>query len=195
MRYCQIICLLLSSVFFHSCSSSKTSSYHKSELTAPLLGEHNTALYKASINVFGNYFSGLVLLKHNAEKDDYNIVMLSEVGLTICEFYSHDNEIVLRKASSLFKSKKAQSVLAEDLSFLVDEISEVKAKSDSRYKSNSGIIYSTNSDGQVNQIRKRRLVNGVRIDFEDYKKGIPTNIYFKNKGIGFSMKLKLIKVS
>ncbi len=171
------------------------SKYRSHELSSPLPGNYTTALYKAKIEVFGSFFSGLILFKYNVDSNDYNIVLLSEVGLTICEFYSVNNTIEVRKASSLFQSKKAQGILAEDLALLIDRIPLIKTKSESTYKSNKGILYSTSSDDHIQQIRKRRLINGIQVELENYNKGIPAQVHFKNKGIGFSMKLKLIKVS
>jgi len=195
MRVFLTIFLLLSSLSFFSCSSVKDVSTSFTTLQQPLTGGNKTALYKAKMKVYGNFFSGLVLFKYNKDKDDYNVVLLTEVGLTLCEFYSENNQIEVKKASSLFQSKMAQKTLAEDFGYLIHEIGKVKEVSEDIYKNEDKIKFSLDTNKLISKIRKRRLINGIIIDLEDYKNSVPSSIKFKHKGIKFNMELSLLKVS
>ncbi|WP_430813718.1 hypothetical protein [Carboxylicivirga sp. RSCT41] len=167
---------------------------NESHLQAPLLAGGQSALYKVNIEVFGNFFSGLLLVKADKEQKGHNIVLMSEVGLTLCEYYSSTNGIELKKASSLFQNEMAQKVLAEDFSLLVNDVTSLKAKKNKVYKSDTGYFYMLNESGEITGIRKRRLINGIRAELKDYQ-GIPKLIEYKHSGIRFSMSLKLLKYS
>ncbi len=195
MRVFLIIFLLLSSLSFFSCSSAKGFSSTDSDIQQPLTGGNKSALYKAKMKVYGNFFSGLVLFKYNKDKDDYNVVLLTEVGLTLCEFYSKDNQIVVKKASSLFQSKMAQKTLAEDFGYLINELGKVKEVSENIFKNEDKVRFSVDSNKKISNIRKRRLINGIIIDLENYKQSVPSSIKFKHRGIKFNMELSLLKVS
>lgn len=195
MRNYLIIFFLLSSLVFSSCSSIKNSNYKNHSIVSPIKRENKTTLYKANIKVFGNFFSGLVLFKYNKPTNDFNVVLLTEMGLTLCEFYHKDNKMIIKKASSLFQSKMAQNVLLEDFSYLLQEINDVKRLSDTEFKSKEKVRYKINENNQPIYIRKRRLINGVLVDVDSYKTGVPALINFKHKGIKFNMKLSLLKVS
>ncbi len=161
---------------------------------AVLSGFNQRVLYKVNIDVYKKNFSGLLLIKKDEDAVHYHIVLLSEVGLTICEFLSDGKNIELKSASSLFQSKAAQNILAEDFGLLIDsEI--IKKKKDRKIKTESGTIYILNEDGKTSVIRKRRIINGIRVDLTNYKNGVPENISFDHRGIKFSMKLNLLKVS
>ncbi|MCU4154366.1 hypothetical protein J1N10_00130 [Carboxylicivirga sp. A043] len=196
MRHYQRILFLAISLLIVSCSSTRqtTTVNRNTELEAPLLAGGKSALYKVNIEVFGNFFSGLLLIKKDKEQNGHNIVLMSEVGLTLCEYYSSSNGIELKKASSLFQSEMAQKVLAEDFSLLVNHIDCLKPKKNNVYKSEAGYFYQLNEAGTIIRIKKRRLINGVRAELKDYKT-IPTVINYKHTGIRFSMNLKLLKYS
>ncbi len=195
MRVFLTIFLLLSSLTFSSCSSAKDLVSGNKDIEQPLTGGNKSALYKAKMKVFGNFFSGLVLFKYNKKNNDYNVVLLTEVGLTLCEFYCVDNQIEVRKASSLFQSKMAQKTLAEDFGYLLYELGAVKEVTEGVYKNADKIKYTLGAENKVERIRKRRLINGIIVDLENYKQGVPSNIKFKHRGIKFNMELSLLKVS
>ncbi|MCW3785557.1 hypothetical protein [Plebeiibacterium sediminum] len=195
MRVFLTIFLLLSSITFSSCSSAKKFAPANKEIQQPLTGGNKSALYKAKMKVFGNFFSGLVLFKYNKENNDYNVVLLTEVGLTLCEFYCVNNQIEVKKASSLFQSKMAQKTLAEDFGYLIYELGAVKKVAEGVYKNSDKVKYTLGTEAKVQRIRKRRLINGIIVDLEKYKQGVPSSIKFKHRGIKFNMELSLLKVS
>lgn len=195
MRFFLIVFLLASSFVYTSCSSVKDTAYLNETIKSPLLGEKTTALYKVNIKVFGEFFSGLILFKYNEKEQAYNIVLLTEVGLTLCEFYSVNDIIEVKSASSLFQSKMAQKILAEDFSYLLHHPGKLKQVSQWEYVNKNRVRYVQNNKSELCQIRKKRMMNGVIVDLNDYNKGVPNNISFKHRGIKFNMKLKLLKVS
>ncbi len=195
MKVYLIISLLLISLCFSSCSSTKNFNSEVKDILQPLTGGNKSALYKVRIKVFDNFFSGLVLFKYNKDRNDYNIVLFTEVGLTLCEFYFVNNQMEIKKASSLFQSKIAQKTLAEDFGYLICETGELKQVSDDVFINSEKIRYTISAEDQVNRIRKRRLINGIEIDLENYSQGVPSSIKFNHHGIKFNMELSLLKVS
>lgn len=187
--------LLVSSVVFLSCSTVKKSTYSNYSIESPLPGGTTSALYKANIKVFGNFFSGLVYFKCNSDENDCNIVLLSEVGLTLCDFYSANDSIRVTSASSLFSNKKAQQILAEDFGYLLHSPGLLKQLSEYNYKNEDNIQYTIKNTSEIQQIRKKRIVNGVVVDLDNYNDGVPCNINFKHRGINLNMKLTLLKMN
>lgn len=195
MRYYLIVCLLASSVLINSCASSKKATLSPNAVSSPLSNINNTALYKAGIEVFGDFFSGLVLFKYNADKQDYNIVLLNEMGITLCEFYAKNNSVEVVSASSLFTSKMAQKTLAEDFSFMVKTPVVVKQFADKEYKSKDKIKYTVNANMLPLHMQKKRLVNGVMVDLIFNDEEMPKQVIFTHRGIKFKMTLKLLKTN
>lgn len=195
MRFFLIVFLLASSFVYTSCSSVKDTAYLNETIKSPLLGGNTSALYKANIKVFGKFFSGLILFKYNKKEQACNIVLLTEVGLTLCEFYSVNDMMEVKSASSLFQSKMAQQTLADDFSYLLHHPGGLKQVSQWQYINKNRVRYFQNNKSELCQIRKKRLVNGVMINLNNYKQGVPNDINFKHRGIKFNMKLKLLKVS
>ncbi len=193
MRYCLIAFLLASSILLSSCSTSKQLSNQSNAIASPLAGLSKTALYKVNIKVYGDFFSGLVLFKYNADKHDYNIVFLTEVGLTLCEFYWVNNSIEVRNASSLFQSKMAQKTIAQDFGLLLNHPEVRKQLSELEYKNNDNVRYTVNDQMKPLKIKKKQLINGVVVNLPSYKNGVPEHIEFKHRGIKFSMSLSLLK--
>lgn len=192
MKSFLIIFLVLSSTVLSSCSSTK--SYIDHPIKAPLVGDNQSVLYKVGIEVFGDFFSGLVLFKYNEDQQDFNIVLLSEVGLTLCEFYSNGQTMEVRKASSLFSSKAAQRTLAEDFSYLLHQPGLSKQVADYEYKNTDKVRYTIDTHSAPSEIRKKRLINGVKVDLGEYKDRVPSQINFRHRGINFKMKLTLLKL-
>lgn len=193
MRYCLIVFLLVSSVLLSSCSTSKELTTESISIDAPLAAINKTALYKVSIKVYGDFFSGLVLFKYNADKHDYNIVFLTEVGLTLCEFYWVNDSIEVRNASSLFQSKMAQKTIAQDFGLLLNNPGVLKQQSEFEYKNKDKIEYTVNPQMIPLKIKKKQLINGVVVDLHNYTNGVPERIEFKHRGVKFSMSLNLLK--
>ncbi|MCU4173557.1 hypothetical protein [Carboxylicivirga sp. N1Y90] len=195
MRNWLLILLLASSICLSTyvCSQNATDKYKQLHIQPPLMADAASALYKVNIEVFGNFFSGLLLIKAEKEGKGHHIVLLSEVGLTICEYFTNGELMELKNASSLFQSKSAQKLLAQDFSLLLHTLPLLKQKKANVYKSRSGYKYTTYDDKKISNIKKCRLINGIRVNFNNYQNGIPKQIEFKHSGIRFKMNLKLLK--
>lgn len=174
-------------------SQNNDESLDKLLIQPPLLGNCQSVIYKVGIDVFGNYFSGLLLIKKDKSGEGQNIVFLSEVGITICEYFRNGNNIELRNASALFQNKNAQKLLAEDFGMLLFDPLGLKVKRKNSYKSKEGYRYFLNVSGKINRIRKCRLINSIDVTFVNEGGGVPSTILFKHKGIKFKMNLKLLK--
>ncbi len=184
ISYCIMFCAPLGVVAMNSnCET----------LSGAVPAVNQKVLYKVDIDVFKNHFSGLLLIKKGQKDTDLHIVLLSEVGLTLCEYYSDGQSMKLVQASSIFQAKSAQKVLAADFSMLTHPKSIKKQKQD-RLKTKSGIVMHTNADGTIGKMRKRRIFNGIRVDLSNYYKGVPSDIAIKHGGINLKLKLNLLKV-
>lgn len=195
MRTWLLVLFLATSVLLAPClqCQNATSRYKLQQIDPPLLAEAASALYKVNIEVFGNFFSGLLLLKPDKEAKGYHVVLLTEVGLTLCEYYTDGNNMELKSASSLFQQASAQKLLAHDFSLLLHQLPLLKQKKENIYKSKSGYKYTVNDKQQLVYIRKCRLINGIRVKLFDFQNGIPKHIEFKHSGIRYKMNLKLLK--
>ena len=175
------IFLLCSSLFFVFCVSQGMAQNTKGDtIAAPLTDGYNTLL------------SGLVLVKYNAVTTDYNIVFLSEMGLTICELYSLNNVMEVRNKSQFFKSKAALKTLMEDFGYLLHNTSVKRVKNDGRLKGRNKATYSLDENDIV-FIQRKRLINGVKTTLNEYDNGLPQFIQFKHSGIKLNIDLTLIK--
>ncbi len=159
----------------------------------PLLQGNTSALYKVNIEVFGNHFSGLALFKKADENQSYNIVLMSELGLTLCEFYATSDNIEVRKASAMFQSDMAIKVLKEDFGYLIKPIVTKRDKKNHQIKTTDKSIY-TIEDNKVTAIKKRRLINGVKVGLSYDDKEVPSEVSYKHSGVKFKMNLKLVKL-
>jgi len=178
--------------FFPSQSFASDSDLEK--LDGVLSTKNEKILYKVDIDAMKNHFSGLLLIKKGSENETFHIVFLSEVGLNLCEFLSDGKSMKLVQASSIFQSKSAQKILAEDFSMLIHPMI-IKTHKKNRIKTQSDIIVYTNNDGTVLKMKKRRLINGIRMFLTDYENSVPKNIAIKHVGINFKLKLSLLKVN
>ncbi len=164
------------------------------KIVAPVADFNQKVLYKVNIQIYKHAVSGLLFLKKDEDSTHIHVVLLTEVGLTICEYLSDGQTMELKQASSLFQSKAAQGLLAEDFSLLIHSQTMKKIK-ENRIKSRDKTIYQLDADGKIIQMRKRRLINGIKVDLSNYKIGIPSDIFYKHSGIKFKMNLKLLKVN
>ncbi len=163
-------------------------------LAAPVADFNQKVLYKVNIQIYKHVVSGLLFLKKDQDSIHTHVVLLTEVGLTICEYLSDGQTMELKQASSLFQSKAAQGLLAEDFGMLIHP-ALIKKKKDDRIKSRNKTIYSQDAERKIIQMRKRRIINGIKVDLSNYKEGVPSDIHYKHRGIKFEMNLKLIKVN
>ncbi|MBN2165432.1 MAG: hypothetical protein JW717_04070 [Marinilabiliaceae bacterium] len=185
--------LLFLAISFLSLFQTASGQFIKEVCEPPLLANKQSVLYKVGIDLFGNFFSGLLLIKEGNNQVTHNIAFLTEVGITLCEYYNKDNKIELKKSSSLFQNKSAHNILAEDISMLIYNIPPLKNKRANKYKSKEGIIFWLNENKQIETIKKRRIINGIEVKMENYQDNIPGVVVFRHKGIKFNMKLTLIK--
>jgi len=92
MRHCRIIFLLLSSLFFSSCTYKKVAAYQKkssytfsSEELPPFDHLEKALKYKASIDVLNKHFSGLVVIKQT-DSETKHLVFVTELGMSMFDF-------------------------------------------------------------------------------------------------------------
>ncbi len=164
------------------------------KIAAPVANFNQKVLYKVNIQIYKHEVSGLLFLKKDEDSTHIHVVLLTEVGLTICEYLSDGQTMELQQASSLFQSKSAQGLLAEDFGMLIHYQKIKKIKKD-QVKSKDKTIYHLDASGKIIQMRKRRIINGIKVYLSNYKIGIPSDIFYKHSGIKFKMNLKLIKVN
>ncbi len=165
-------------------------------IETPLLQGHKSALYKVNIDVFGNHFSGLALFKADdkTEGQNYNVVLLSELGLTLCEFYATPESMEVRKASSMFQNEMALKVLKQDFGYLIMPIQVKRVKKKQAVKTKDKSIYTLNAEDKVIAIKKRRIINGVKVGLNYNTEEVPAEVAYKHSGIKFKMNLKLVKL-
>lgn len=199
--------LLTISLLIFGCSFSEAFAYHrisdaKDSLSkfAPLGPLNGTLLFKAAINVFGDYYSGLILIKELPRDSTIHVVFLSELGLNLLDMaYSNDEfEVVsvqefLNRPSILKTLKKDFRTLLLDLSTIEKYKVKVKDGGDTkvlkfRYKSHS-YAYSYQEKRGPDHIRTSGGLCG-RVDFQI---GGGETIKIEHRGIRLKINLTELK--
>jgi hypothetical protein len=82
-----IISLLISLSCFSTAQSVGGNTENEVGKFAPLGSLEGSLLFKAAVNVFGEYYSGLILIKEVPADSAIHVVFLSELGLNLPDQY------------------------------------------------------------------------------------------------------------
>ncbi len=149
---------------------------------------YNTVLYKAGVDVYGRYFSGIFLFKQIPADTSYRIVMLSEFGLSYFDFKYKNGEFTVESCQEFLNKPMLINLLQKDLHLLLSEIDhpkKIKVLTGKKiqqpaykfkYKSDKYCYFYD----QINQLEKVRvkesLFRSVDIHIEGYSEAIPKRI-------------------
>ncbi len=200
------IFLLLNSLYIIACSPGKNFVKTKKEVEVKsrLCENYHQALYKTNITFYKKHYSGLLFFNYKQDKEEYSIVLLSELGLSIIELKYQSNEFKLVKHKSFFNKKAAIETLKSDIELLIEKIPQKEytcfMASDSslivKRNNNKKELFYLNNKGEVGRIKKKQnMLMSVNILFNDYSQGVPKEIIINHRGIKLKLELRLIKLS
>lgn len=217
MKKFQMKHLLLSSLFFLlliSCSVPAYRNLHQVE-DYSYTGKEFTgfwnyglkkALYKASVDVYGNHFSGLLLIKE-LEDESCRVVFLNEMGLKILDLEFKGEKFKVHHCFSAFDKWYILNTIEKDLKLVLlkDVTGEHKpvlfrdGESGERvYKLESEGLYNyyfvNGENGQLERLENASSSSRkVVISFNDYQNNWPRQIEIKHESIDLNITLNLLK--
>lgn len=125
--------LLIISLLFFPCSiwAGDVDSSFRAPLTltekfAPLGSLKESLLFKAGFNVFGDYYSGLVLIKEMPETGARHIVFLSELGLNLLEMIYLNDDFKVVNVQEFLNRRFLLKSLQKDFRCLLLDLSEIE---------------------------------------------------------------------
>ena len=203
-----IIILLLSScsISFHgNLQKIEKRQLNSGELKSVFNDGFNKVLFKAQIQLYNKYFSGLLFIK-SIENNTIRIVFVTEIGIKIFEFEFINNDFNVHYCLEMFNKKVILKTLEKDIKLLlmnnlVDE--KVKIFEDKKSKNK---VYKLKKNGQSNYYfidketsnlikieNSSGIFRKVIIELNDYKDGFPNKINIVYPGIKLNIQLKLIE--
>lgn len=203
-----IIILLLSScsISFHgNLQKIEKRQLNSGELKSVFNNGLNKVLFKARIQLYNKYFSGLLFIK-SIENNSKRIVFVTEIGIKIFEFEFINNDFNVHYCLGMFNKKVILKTLEKDIKLLlmnnlVDE--KVKIFEDKKSKNK---VYKLKKNGQSNYYfidketgnlikieNSSGIFRKVIIELNDYKDGFPNKINIVHPCIKLNIQLKLIE--
>lgn len=88
-----------------------------SELKKPIPND-TTCIYKTGVDAYGQYISGLLIIK-SLKEDDYRLVFTTEMGLKLFDFEFDDGEFIVHYCMQKLNKKPVISLLEKDFSLLL----------------------------------------------------------------------------
>lgn len=210
-RYQTLFLLFSSFILIAGCSQTPTGFHSvpvetpKKELAALLGKDYKTVLYKAKIDVFGRYFSGLFFFK-KVDLHSYRIVFLSELGLNLLDLEYIKGVFTVKNCQPFLKKESVLNTLKNDLKLLIQkvELSPVAEyyKGDQQPRTaiafeteESKYIYFYNTADQLVEVHQDSgAFQGVELKIEGYKNNFPKQIQFTHDWIDLTITLNLLNV-
>lgn len=206
MRYLYISILLFS---FYSCKVATVKNYIESEVKESDAFENvyfsNATIdyvYKADITVYGNEFSGILIIKKVSE-DKHRIVFTSQFGSTFFDIELENDSYKIKSIVEQLNRKIILNTLIRDFSLLVDEKGSVVGKyyNDSynvledRKEKRSNYYFYRLSDERLDKIvqatkRKEKVI----VSFNEVSNDqVAKNVKIDHKNIKLNIELNFLK--
>ncbi|MEI7596282.1 MAG: hypothetical protein WCK02_11080 [Bacteroidota bacterium] len=209
MKLFRITYLLLSSlVFFYACSP--IHGFHKADknkqnntlsINSAIDSSVKTSVYKAQINIYKKYFSGLFLVKYIPKDSSYHIVFLSEVGLNLLDLEYKNNNMNVISCQDFLNKKAILNTIKND--FLLLFLEQNQNRKIILYENNNNdeqvlkysykwrkFYYFCKNQNEIYRIyRKHFLFGSVNVLITKNQDKIIDEINFKHKGIKLNMNL------
>lgn len=203
-----IVLILISSLFYYSCSYPLRKGYEKTEYQEinVFKPDFKKAIYHTSIDIYKKHFSGLLVIKKIEQDSTYRLVFLSELGMKIFDFeysYNYKNDFQVKYILEPINKKYIINTLKQDFElFLKTQTKETKT---TNYKKDNIILqkvkykgmynyytFSTDSNYVSSILQKGWLFKKVLITNKLYSKSSPNKTIFNHKGVKLSINLSKI---
>ena len=205
MKYILYIIILV----FYSCSYPVRKGYKKAEYKqiSVLSPDFKKVVYRTTIDVYKNHFSGIMVIKRIEADSSYRIVFLSELGMKIFDFEFNNSlpeRFKIHQILEPINKKLLISTLRRDFElFLKMYPQEVKKES---YISDKSMIEKIKYNGFYNYYlfdndskyvtsitQKSWLFKKLVISNTGFSKSSPDTVNFKHKGIKLTINLSKIR--
>ncbi len=170
---------------------------------APLIPLEDALLYKAGLDVLGDYYSGLVLIKELREDSAIHVVFLNELGLTLLDLAYRKDEFEVQSVQDFLNRSSILKTLQKDFRCLLLDLSliekfKVKSEDDGvtetlkfRHKSQRYTYSYRENTGPVHISRRRGLFGKVEFQIDG---GETKKINIDHRGIRLKIVLTELKM-
>ena len=142
------ITLIISCSPTHNYTLKRTALVTESDIHS-IINKDNSLLYKAKINVYNHYYSGLILLKQTSPGTSH-LVFITELGLKMFDFEIQNNQFKLIYVFEPLNKPTILSLLENDMKLiLLQNLLHKEAK----------IFERNNQDKQIYQTTNNKLKN------------------------------------
>jgi hypothetical protein len=203
----QVLLLLISLFILNSCSVTKNYSRVKKpdkQVIAVLSSGYTTALYKTSIDIGSNHFSGLFYFK-KLDEEKYRIVFMSELGLNLLEFEYDKGSFTTINVQEFLNKKALLNTLQNDLKLLIQSPADSEKQKIFEHKSNPQVLikiksnskrcyYFYNPNNELENMVQKTAFNKVEFGIFKTTQTVPEKIEIHHKIMDIHIDLNLIKV-
>ncbi|OFX48208.1 MAG: hypothetical protein A2046_08270 [Bacteroidetes bacterium GWA2_30_7] len=200
--------LLLISLIFTICSCKipyKTIESNSDTKFYPIyfISETTSLLYKAKVETFGKYYSGLLFIKPSSS-DTVRIIFMSEIGLKFFDFEINGNDNKINYCFESMNKEYIANTLVNDLRLMLLKIVAKKIKYYQTSNSDITIVkyikpkrtlcaFQKLDDVIVELKHRNSIAKSVKIMYSDYDNKIPKKIKILHKYIKLSIELNLLE--
>ena len=196
-------------ILFYSCSYPVRKGYKKTDYNQiqVLKPDFKKVVYRTSIDVYKNHFSGIMVIKRIEADNSYRIIFLSELGMKIFDFEFNNNlpegfkihQILepinkkllistLRRDFELFLKIHPKKIKNETYISYKSVIEKVKTKGFYNY-----YLFNNDSNYVTSITQKGWLFKKLEINNIGFSKSSPDTVNFKHKGIKLTINLSKIR--
>lgn len=205
--YPQVLLLLISLFILNSCSVTKNFSRVKrpnKQVIAVLSSGYTTVLYKTSIDIKNNHFSGLFYFK-KLDEEKYRIVFMAEMGLNLLEFEYNKGIFTTINVQEFLNKKALLNTLQNDLRLLIQSPTDYEKQKIFEHKSYPQVLikiksnskrcyYFYNPNNELEKMVQKSSFNKVEFGILKTIHKVPEKIEIHHKIMDIHIDLNLIKV-
>jgi len=202
----KVIIIVTISILFQSCLTSGLLENNIKNHDLPksvFLSENKSLLFKSSLELYGNYFSGILVIKPT-KNNSFRIIFLNEVGMKFFDFELFKDSFAIHQIFDPLNKKILINLLEKDFRILI--MSDIYLENSKFYKNKSDsttayvnaknriVIY----PGKKTEIIEKVVVwsrfrKTIFIDYSNFIDNFPNTISLNHKNIKFAMQMELIK--
>lgn len=206
--------LFLSSLFITlivSCSPSYKYKLSRTEVITEsdihsIINKDSSLLYKAKINLYTNYYSGIILLKQ-INPTTSHLLFITELGMKMFEFEIQNNQFKLIYVFEPLNKQRVLEIIEKDMKLILlqnlvnkkanvfeqkNQVQHIFQTSNEKLKYYHFIQNNTNVVNKI--IVKGSVFTKAKVNYSYNNNLKATNIKLKHRGI-FSLKIELNKIS
>lgn len=166
---------------------------------------YSTILFKAKIEVYDRYYSGLFFFKKTST-DTTRVVFLSEFGLNLLDLEYRSNVFQVRNVQEFLNEDRIIETLKRDLKVLLQELEPVSSPALWHHQETTGnavevqtseadYIYFYDAEKRLVRVYEHRGVfSGLNLYIDGWQKKFPRSLIFSHDWIKLRIQLDQLKV-